>query len=69
MRGKRNVYMVLVGKTEGKRPLEKPKRRRKDAVLIGLSGLGREGMHWIHLSQDRDNSQALVNTVMSFQVP
>jgi hypothetical protein len=26
-REKRNVYRILVGKPEGKRPLEKPRRR------------------------------------------
>jgi hypothetical protein len=27
------------------------------------------GMDWIHLAQDRDQWQALVNTVMNLQVP
>jgi hypothetical protein len=30
---------------------------------------GLESMDWIHLAQDRDWSQALVNTVMNLQVP
>jgi hypothetical protein len=28
-----------------------------------------EGVDWIHLAQDRDQWQALVNTVMNLQVP
>jgi hypothetical protein len=30
----RNVYRVLVGKPEGKRPLEKPRRRWEDGINI-----------------------------------
>jgi len=28
-----------------------------------------EGADWVHLAQDRDQWQALVNTVMNLQVP
>jgi hypothetical protein len=33
---KRNVYRVLVGKPEGKRPLERPRRRCVDNIKIDL---------------------------------
>jgi hypothetical protein len=33
----RNAYNILVGKSEGRRPLERPTRRRKDNIIrIGL---------------------------------
>jgi hypothetical protein len=32
----RKVYKVLVGKTEGKRPLGRPRRRWKDEIRIDL---------------------------------
>ena len=32
----RGVHRVLVGKTEGKRPLEKPRRRWEDNIKIDL---------------------------------
>jgi hypothetical protein len=32
----RNVYRVLVGKPEGKRPLERPRRRWKDVIKMDL---------------------------------
>jgi hypothetical protein len=32
----RNVYRVLVGKTEGKRPLERPRHRWEDGIKMDL---------------------------------
>jgi hypothetical protein len=32
----RNVYRVLVGKTEGKRPLERPRSRWADGISVDL---------------------------------
>jgi hypothetical protein len=44
MAEKRNVYMLLVGKPEGKRPLGRPRRRwinniKMDLLEIGLSAV------------------------------
>jgi hypothetical protein len=36
----RNVYRVLVGKPEGKRPLERPRRRREDGIKMDLREIG-----------------------------
>jgi hypothetical protein len=33
---RRGVYRVLVGKTEGKRPLGRPKRRWEDNIKMDL---------------------------------
>jgi hypothetical protein len=33
---KRNVYRLLVGKAEGKRPLGRPRRRRMDNIKMDL---------------------------------
>jgi hypothetical protein len=49
---KRSVYMVLVGKLEGKRPLEKPSRRREDNIKIDLQEVGFGGMDLIELAQE-----------------
>jgi hypothetical protein len=32
----RNVYRVLMGKPEGKRPLERPRRRWEDGIIMDL---------------------------------
>jgi hypothetical protein len=37
---KRNAYRNLVGKLEGKRPLERPKRRWEDNIKMVLGGIG-----------------------------
>jgi hypothetical protein len=36
----RNVYRVLVGKPEGKRPLERPRRRWQDGIKMYLREIG-----------------------------
>jgi hypothetical protein len=64
-----NLYRVLVGKSERKRPLGRPKHRWEDNIKMDLQEVGRGGMDWIELAQDRDRWQALVNEVMNFQVP
>jgi hypothetical protein len=66
---KRNVYRILVGKPEGKRPLGRPRRRWEDNIRLDLREIGWGGMDWIDLAQDRDQWRALVNTVMNLWVP
>ena len=60
---------VLVGKPDGKRPLERPRRRWEDNIKMDLEEVGCGGMDWIGLAQDRDRLRALVNAVMNIQVP
>jgi hypothetical protein len=64
----RNVYRVLVGKPEGKRPLGRPRRRWEDGMKMDLREIGCGGVEWIHLSQDRDRWRAVVNAVMNLRV-
>jgi hypothetical protein len=40
----RGVYGVLVGKPEGKRPLERPRRIREDNIKMDLQEVGRGSM-------------------------
>jgi hypothetical protein len=35
---------------------------------MDFAEIGWEGMDWIHMTQDRDHWQFLVNVVMNFQV-
>jgi hypothetical protein len=69
MGGKRNMYRLLVGKPEGKRPLGRPRRRWVDNIRMDLLELGWGDVNWIGLAQDRNRSRALVNSVMNLWVP
>jgi hypothetical protein len=51
---RRSVYRVLVGKPEGKRPLGRPRCRWENNIKADLQEVGRGGMDWIELAQDRD---------------
>jgi hypothetical protein len=64
----RNAYRILVGKPEGKRPLERP-RHRWENIRMDLGKTGWGGMDWIDLAQDRDQWRAPVSTVMNLRVP
>jgi hypothetical protein len=64
----RKVYKVLVGKPEGKRPLERPRRRGEDGIRMDLREIGWGSVWWIQFAQDRDRLRALVNTVMNLRV-
>jgi hypothetical protein len=50
---KRNVYRLLVGKPEGKRPLGRLRCRWMDNIKMDLSEIGLGGVDWIGLAQDR----------------
>jgi hypothetical protein len=53
----RNVYKVLVGKPEGKRPLGRPRRRWEDGIRMDLMEIDWMGVDWIRLPQDRDRCE------------
>jgi hypothetical protein len=65
----RGVYGVLVGKHEGKRPLERPRHRWETNIKMDLQEVGCGGMDWMELVQDRNRWRALVNAVMNLRVP
>jgi hypothetical protein len=65
----RGVYRVLLRKPEGKRPLERPRRRWADSFKMDMQGVGCGGMDWIELAYDRYRWRALVNAVMNLRVP
>jgi hypothetical protein len=66
---KRNMYRLLVGEPEGKRPLGRPRRRWIENIKMDLLEIGLDGVDWIGLAQDRYRWRALVNSVMNLRVP
>jgi hypothetical protein len=64
----RVVYRFLVGRSEGKRSLGRPRSRWEDNIKLDLSEIRINGTNWIHLAQDRFRWRAFVNTVMNLRV-
>ena len=60
---------MLVGKSERKRPLGRPRRMWEDNIKMDLQEVGGCRGDWTELSQDRDGWRALVGTVRNFRVP
>jgi transcription termination factor 2 len=65
----RGVYRALVGRSEGERPLGRPRCRWEDNIKMDLSEIGIDGENWILLAQDRAQWRDFVNTVMNIRVP
>jgi hypothetical protein len=64
-----NGYRILVGKSEGKRPLGRLTRRWMDNIKMDHRKTRLGAMDWTDLAQDRDQWRTLVNTAMNFRVP
>jgi hypothetical protein len=67
--GKRNVYRLLIGNPEGKRPLVRPRRTWMDNIKTDLLQIGLGVVDWIGLAQDRYRWRALLNSVMNLRIP
>jgi hypothetical protein len=65
---KRNVYRLLVGKPEGKRPLGRRRSGRVDNIRMDLGEVGWSDVDWIGLAQDRNRWRALVNSVFNLRI-
>jgi len=65
----RGVYMVLVGKLYGKRPVGRPRHIWVDNIRMDLQQVGCGYMDWIGLAQDRDRWRTLVSVVMNLRGP
>jgi hypothetical protein len=66
---RRGIYMVLVGKSEGKRPLGRHWLRWEDNIKMDLQVVECRDMDWINLDQDRDKMRALEIAVLNLLVP
>jgi hypothetical protein len=47
----RNAHKILIGKRDGKRPLERRRRRWIDTIRMDLRKIGWEGVDWMHVAQ------------------
>jgi hypothetical protein len=58
----RNAYRILVWKPEWKRQLGRPRCGWEDNIKMDLGAIGLEDVDWVHLAQDIDWWQAVMNT-------
>jgi hypothetical protein len=58
-----------VVKSEGRRPLGKPRRRWEENIRMDIVEVGWGDVGWIGLAQDKGRWRALVNSVLNFDVP
>ena len=65
----RGAYRVLVGKTEGRRPLGRPSCKWVDNIRMDLQEVGCGYTDWTGLAQDRDRWRTLLSAVMHLGVP
>jgi hypothetical protein len=65
---KRNTYSMLVGGSERRRPLGRPRSRWVDNIRMVLGEVGWGGIYWIDVAEVRGREMALVNTVMNIRV-
>jgi hypothetical protein len=65
----KSVYRLMVGKPEGRSPLERPRHRWVDDIKMDLGEIGWGDVDLIGLTQDIDKWQALVNALLNLWVP
>jgi hypothetical protein len=65
----RHARRVLARKSQGKQPLERPKRRWEENIKIDLNEKVWELVDWTQVAPCRNRWRALVCTVMNLQVP
>jgi hypothetical protein len=51
-------------KHKGERPFGRPRHKWENNIRVDLGEIGWKNVDWMHLAQDRDQWQALVNMVM-----
>ena len=65
----RSSFKILTGKSTGKRPLGRPRRRWEDNIRTDLEEIGINAENWVDSAQDRNYWRALVNAALNLRVP
>jgi hypothetical protein len=60
------MYTIFWLENQGRRRLGRPRQRGEDNIRIDLRETGRQVVDWLCLAQDRDQWQALVDTIKAF---
>jgi hypothetical protein len=67
--GEERCIQDFSGDPEVERPLGGPWHRWEDNIKMDLWEVGRWGLDWIDVAQDRDRCHVLVRVVMNLVVP
>jgi hypothetical protein len=59
------MYTVFLSIPEGNRSLRRPRYRWEGNIRMDCREIVWKGVDWMHLAQDRDQWQVLVNMVMN----
>ena len=65
---KNNCYRILVGRSEGKRPLEILRCKCENNIKMNLKAIRWNIVDWVCLTQGNDKWQSVVKTVMKLLV-
>ena len=60
----RSTFKILTGKSTGKRPLGRPRRRWEDIIRMDLQEIGINAGNWV--DSDRNYWRAPVNAALNF---
>jgi hypothetical protein len=66
---KNNAYRILVGQSEERGQLGRPRRRWVHNIKMDMTETVLGDIDWIDLVQDGDQWRVFVNTVMNLRVP
>ena len=64
----RSPFKILTGKSTGKRPLGRPRRRWEDNIRMDVKEIGINAGHWVDSTQNRDYWRTLVNAALNLRV-
>ena len=69
MEQSRNEYRVVVPKTEGMKPLGRPRRRLEDIIKMDLGKVDCDPVDWRALAEVRRQWRSYVRTLLNLRVP
>ena len=64
----RSTFKILTGKSTGKRPLERPRRRLEGNIRMDLKETCINTRNWVYSAQGRDYWRAFVNAALNLWV-
>ena len=66
--GEERCIQGLGGKSEGEKPLKRPRDRWEDNIRMDLHEIAQEDVDWIELAKDRKKWRVFVNTVINSEL-